>query len=105
MSLQSGWIVKRLGYKPGIIIGLVGAALGCVLFYPAAGARSFNLFLVALFVLASGITLLQVAANPFVAILGKPETAAARLTMTQAFNSLARRSRRCSARSCSSRLP
>jgi FHS family L-fucose permease-like MFS transporter len=88
MSLPSGWIVKRLGYKPGIIIGLAGAALGCVLFYPAAGARSFNLFLVALFVLASGITLLQVAANPFVAILGKPETAAARLTMTQAFNSL-----------------
>jgi FHS family L-fucose permease-like MFS transporter len=88
MSLPSGFIVKRLGYKPGIIIGLLGAAAGCLLFYPAAGARSFNLFLCALFVLASGITLLQVAANPFVAILGKPETAAARLTMTQAFNSL-----------------
>ena len=88
MSLPSGWIVKRLGYKPGIIIGLAGAAVGCLLFYPAAGARSFNLFLCALFVLASGITLLQVAANPFVAILGKPQTAAARLTMTQAFNSL-----------------
>jgi FHS family L-fucose permease-like MFS transporter len=88
MSLPSGFIVKRLGYKPGIIIGLCGAAVGCLLFYPAAGARSFNLFLCALFVLASGITLLQVAANPFVAILGKPQTAAARLTMTQAFNSL-----------------
>src|SRR5947199_7870860 len=88
MSLPSGAIVKRLGYKSGIIIGLGGAALGCLLFYPAAGARSFGLFLVALFVLASGITLLQVAANPFVAVLGKPETASSRLTLTQAFNSL-----------------
>jgi MFS transporter, FHS family, L-fucose permease len=88
MSLPSGAIVKRLGYKTGIIIGLLGAGLGCVLFYPAAGARSYGLFLLALFVLASGITLLQVAANPFVAILGKPETASSRLTLSQAFNSL-----------------
>ena len=62
--------------------------VGCLLFYPAAGVRSYNLFLLALFVLASGITLLQVAANPFVAVLGKPETASSRLTLTQAFNSL-----------------
>jgi FHS family L-fucose permease-like MFS transporter len=88
MSLPSGAIVKRVGYKTGIIIGLLGAGLGCVLFYPAAGARSYALFLLALFVLASGITLLQVAANPFVAVLGKPETAPARLTLSQAFNSL-----------------
>ncbi len=88
MSLPSGWIVKRLGYKPGIIIGLGVAALACVMFYPAAAAQSFPLFLVALFVLGSGITLLQVAANPFVAVLGKPETASSRLTLTQAFNSL-----------------
>jgi FHS family L-fucose permease-like MFS transporter len=88
MSLPSGKIVTRLGYKTGIIIGLGGAALGCLLFYPAAGARSYTLFLLALFVLASGITLLQVAANPFVAVLGKPETASSRLTLTQAFNSL-----------------
>jgi MFS transporter, FHS family, L-fucose permease len=88
MSLPSGRIVTRLGYKHGIIIGLVGAAAGCLLFYPAAGQRSYGLFLLALFVLASGITLLQVAANPFVAVLGKPETASARLTLTQAFNSL-----------------
>jgi FHS family L-fucose permease-like MFS transporter len=88
MSLPSGRIVTRLGYKTGIIIGLGGAALGCLLFYPAAGARSYALFLLALFVLASGITLLQVAANPFVAVLGKPETASSRLTLTQAFNSL-----------------
>ncbi|MDB4981324.1 MAG: fucP [Myxococcales bacterium] len=87
MSLPSGAIVKRVGYKSGIIIGLLGVAAGCALFYPAAGHRSFNMFLVALFVLASGITLLQVAANPFVAVLGKPETASSRLTLTQAFNS------------------
>jgi FHS family L-fucose permease-like MFS transporter len=88
MSLPSGRIVTRLGYKNGIIIGLGGAAAGCLLFYPAAGARSYALFLLALFVLASGITLLQVAANPFVAVLGRPETASSRLTLTQAFNSL-----------------
>ncbi len=88
MSVPSGLIVEKVGYKRGIIIGLGGAALGCVLFYPAAGIRSFELFLFAFFVLASGITLLQVAANPYVAILGKPETASSRLTLTQAFNSL-----------------
>ena len=88
MSLPSGVIVTKLGYKNGIIIGLGGAAIGCLMFYPAAGARSYALFLLALFVLASGITLLQVAANPFVAVLGKPETASSRLTLTQAFNSL-----------------
>jgi len=88
MSLPSGRIVTRFGYKNGIIIGLGGAAAGCLLFYPAAAARSYDLFLLALFVLASGITLLQVAANPFVAVLGKPETASSRLTLTQAFNSL-----------------
>lgn len=88
ISLPSGWLVERLGYKNGIIIGLLTAAIGCVLFYPAAGERSYTIFLIALFILASGITLLQVAANPFVAILGKPETASSRLTLTQAFNSL-----------------
>ena len=88
MSLPSGRIVSRFGYKNGIIIGLGGAAFGCLLFYPAASIRSYGLFLLALFVLASGITLLQVAANPFVAVLGKPETASSRLTLTQAFNSL-----------------
>jgi FHS family L-fucose permease-like MFS transporter len=88
MSLPSGKIVTRFGYKNGIILGLLGAAVGCLLFYPAAQVRSYNLFLLALFVLASGITLLQVAANPFVAALGKPETASSRLTLTQAFNSL-----------------
>ena len=88
MSLPCGLRSSTLGYKNGIVIGLVTAGLGCLLFYPAAGARSYPLFLCALFVLASGITLLQVAANPFVALLGKPETASSRLTLTQAFNSL-----------------
>jgi FHS family L-fucose permease-like MFS transporter len=88
ISLPSGLIVNKVGYKNGIIIGLLTAGLGCFMFFPAAGQRSYVLFLFALFVLASGITLLQVAANPFVAVLGKPETASSRLTLTQALNSL-----------------
>lgn len=88
MSLPSGYLVERTGYKRGIIIGLSTAGIGCLLFYPAAGTHSYAFFLGALFVLASGITLLQVAANPYVAILGPPQTASSRLTLTQAFNSL-----------------
>jgi len=88
MSLPSGYLVERVGYKRGIIVGLSTAGVGCLLFYPAAGAHSYGLFLFALFVLASGITLLQVAANPYVAILGPEQTASTRLTLTQAFNSL-----------------
>ncbi len=88
VSLPAGAIVNKLGYKRGIVSGLLTAGAGCLLFYPAAGARSYPLFLGALFVLAAGITLLQVAANPYVAVLGKPETASSRLTMTQAINSL-----------------
>ncbi|MEP7312435.1 MAG: sugar MFS transporter [Pseudomonadota bacterium] len=88
MSLPAGLLVDRVGYRRGIIIGLVVAAAGCLLFYPAAGAHSYPFFLGALFVLASGITLLQVAANPFVTVLGSPQTASSRLNLTQAFNSL-----------------
>jgi FHS family L-fucose permease-like MFS transporter len=88
MSFPSGWLVERLGYRRGIIIGLAVAGAGCLLFYPAAAAAAYPLFLSALFVLASGITLLQVAANPYVAILGPSLTASSRLTLTQAFNSL-----------------
>ena len=88
MSLPSGVLVERVGYKPGIVIGLLIAAAGCLMFFPAASARSYPFFLSALFVLASGITLLQVAANPYVAILGPPRTASSRLNLTQAFNSL-----------------
>jgi MFS transporter, FHS family, L-fucose permease len=87
MSLPSGWLVERIGYKRGIIVGLCIAAVGCAAFYPAAAAAAYPLFLGALFVLASGITLLQVAANPYVAILGPSRTASSRLTLTQAFNS------------------
>ncbi len=88
MSMPSGWLVEQIGYKRGIIVGLLVAAAGCIAFYPAAAAASYPLFLGALFVLASGITLLQVAANPYVTILGPARTASSRLTLTQAFNSL-----------------
>ena len=88
MSLPSGYIVKKVGYKKGIVIGLLIAAVGCILFYPAASLHSYPVFLFALFVLASGITLLQVSANPYVSLLGSPKTASSRLTLTQAFNAL-----------------
>jgi MFS transporter, FHS family, L-fucose permease len=88
MSFPSGHLVERRGYKQGIIVGLATAGVGCLMFYPAAGERSYPFFLAALFVLASGITLLQVAANPYVTILGRPESASSRLNLTQAFNSL-----------------
>jgi FHS family L-fucose permease-like MFS transporter len=88
VSVPSGYLVEKIAYKGGIIAGLSIAGIGCLLFYPAASQHSYPLFLTALFVLASGITLLQVAANPYVTLLGKPEAASSRLTMTQAFNSL-----------------
>lgn len=88
MSYPAGKIVSKFGYKSGIIIGLLIAAIGCVLFYPSASLRSYPLFLLSLFILASGLTVLQVAANPYVNSLGTPETAASRLNLTQAFNSL-----------------
>jgi len=88
VSVPSGYLLKKISYKAGIVTGLSIASIGCLLFYPAAGQHCYPLFLVALFVLASGITLLQVAANPYVTLLGKPETASSRLTITQAFNSL-----------------
>jgi FHS family L-fucose permease-like MFS transporter len=88
MSIPSGLIVKKLGYKNGIVVGLLIAAVGCVLFYPAAQMHNYPVFLFALFVLASGITLLQVSANPYVSLLGPAKTASSRLTLTQAFNAL-----------------
>lgn len=88
VSLPAGKLVKNVGYQKGIVVGLIIAAVGCISFYPAASMQSYPVFLIALFVLASGITVLQVSANPYVSILGKPETASSRLTMTQAFNSL-----------------
>ncbi|MHB8905732.1 MAG: sugar MFS transporter [Melioribacteraceae bacterium] len=88
ISIPAGMMVEKIGYKNGIVIGLITAGIGCLLFYPAAGIQSYYIFLGSLFVLASGITILQVAANPYVAILGKPETASSRLNLTQAFNSV-----------------
>lgn len=88
VSIPAGKIVKKLGFQKGIVLGLIIAALGCFAFYPAATMHSYPVFLMALFILASGITVLQVSANPYVSILGKPETASSRLNMTQAFNSL-----------------
>ena len=88
VSLPAGRLVKKTGYQKGIVTGLLVAALGCLLFYPAASVHSYPLFLTALFVLASGITVLQVSANPYVTLLGPKASASSRLTMTQAFNSL-----------------
>lgn len=88
MSVPAGLLVKRAGYKAGCTIGLVVCAVGALLFYPSGAMRSFPLFLAATFVIATGVTVLQVAANPFVTLLGPPEGASARLNMTQAFNSL-----------------
>ena len=88
VSLPAGNLVKKMGYQKGIVVGLVIAALGCLMVYPAASLHSYPIFLSALFVLASGITVLQVSANPYVTLLGAKETASSRLTMTQAFNSL-----------------
>jgi len=86
-SLPSGYLVERIGYRKGIIVGLCIAGAGCLLFHPAASQKVYALFLGALFVLACGITLLQVAANPYVAVLGPARTSSSRLTLTQAFNS------------------
>ncbi|MFN4235642.1 MAG: sugar MFS transporter [Vogesella sp.] len=88
VSLPAGRLVHVLGYQRGIVTGLGIAGIGCLLFYPAAAMLSYPAFLAALFVLASGITILQVAANPYVTRLGPVKTASSRLNLTQAFNSL-----------------
>ncbi|NYE58994.1 FHS family L-fucose permease-like MFS transporter [Duganella sp. 1224] len=87
VSLPAGMLIKKIGYQNGAVAGLTIAAAGCALFYPAA-TSGYTLFLIAFFVLAGGITILQVAANPYVAVLGDARTASSRLTLTQAFNSL-----------------
>src|SRR5216684_226030 len=81
-------VVNRIGYQRTMVAGLLTMAFGAFLFLPAASAASYPLFLTALLVLAAGITGLQVAANPYVVVLGKPQTASSRLDLTQAFNSL-----------------
>lgn len=87
VSLPAGMLIRRIGYQNGAVTGLAVAAIGCALFYPAAHS-GYGLFLLGFFVLAAGITILQVAANPYVTVLGDPQTASSRLTLTQAFNSL-----------------
>ena len=87
-SIPSAKIIDWVGYKRAIIIGLGTMVVACLLFYPAARIPSFPFFLTAFFILAAGITVLQVAANPYVAVLGRPQTASSRLNLTQAFNSL-----------------
>ncbi len=88
ISRSSGDPINRIGYKNGMSIGLAVCGIGCMLFYPASAVSSYGLFLGALFVLASGVTLLQIAANPYAAILGTSETASSRLNFAQGFNSL-----------------
>ncbi|HKZ09497.1 MAG TPA: sugar MFS transporter [Rhodanobacteraceae bacterium] len=88
MSLPSGKVLAHWGYRASIIIGLIVTGIGALLFLPAAQAQSYPLFLLAFFVLASGITLLQVAANPYVSLLGAARYASARLNLAQALNSL-----------------
>ncbi|WP_284321005.1 sugar MFS transporter [Dyella acidisoli] len=87
MSLPAGRVVAHLGYKKSIVTGLIIAGIGALGFWPAAGLRLYPAFLGALFVLATGITVLQVAANPYVALLGPERTSSSRLTLAQALNS------------------
>src|SRR5882724_3616049 len=87
-SLPSAKVVDWIGYQRSMVAGLLTMGLGAFLFVPAASVPSFPLFLGALIVLAAGITCLQVAANPYVTVMGRPQTASSRLNLTQAFNSL-----------------
>ncbi|MEI6075827.1 MAG: sugar MFS transporter [Verrucomicrobiota bacterium] len=87
VSMVSGDPINRLGYKNGVIIGLLIAAAGSALFYPAAVLASYSFFLVALFIVGLGFAMLQIAANPYVTILGPERTASSRLNLSQAFNS------------------
>lgn len=89
VAIPAGLYMRRFDYKGGITIGLVLFAVGSFLFVPAAGTRAYPLFLVALFVIASGLTFLETAANPYMTVLGPPETATQRLNFAQSFNGLA----------------
>jgi MFS transporter, FHS family, L-fucose permease len=89
MSLPSGWIVGKIGYKSGIVVALSVMGLGLLLFLPASVIIFYPLFLFALFVVGSGLALLQVAVNPYVGALGSPETASSRLNLAGGFNSVA----------------
>jgi FHS family L-fucose permease-like MFS transporter len=86
IALPAGIFINRFGYKKGIILGLLLYAAGSFLFFPAAQNASFNFFLIALFILASGLTCLETAANPYMTVLGKPESSEFRLNLAQCFN-------------------
>lgn len=89
MALPAGYIMKRFGYKTGIITGLLAFAIGSFLFIPAANTQSYTFFLVALFIIACGLTILETAANPYASALGPHETSTQRLNLAQSFNGLA----------------
>ncbi|HEY8389295.1 MAG TPA: L-fucose:H+ symporter permease [Parasegetibacter sp.] len=88
IALPAGILMKKAGYKTAIITGLLLAAAGAFLFYPAAESRSFGFFLFALFIVAAGMTFLETSANPFITILGNPDTSSQRLNFAQAFNGM-----------------
>ncbi|MCE6991770.1 L-fucose:H+ symporter permease [Dyadobacter sp. CY323] len=89
IALPAGLFMKKYGYKAGITFGLLLFAFGAFLFYPAAETRNFAFFLFALFVIASGLTMLETAANPYITVLGDPDSATQRLNFAQSFNGLA----------------
>ena len=86
VALPAGIFMNKAGYKKGIIAGLLLYAIGALLFYPSASLASFPFFLLSLFILASGLTFLETAANPYITVLGKPETSEFRLNLSQSFN-------------------
>ena len=86
MSLPAGWVLEKVGYKRGIVLGLLVMAGGALLFVPAANTRTFTVFLLGLSVLGAGVTLLQVAANPYVSILGPARQAASRVSVVGVAN-------------------
>lgn len=87
-ALPAGWLMEKIGYKRGILVGLLTCATGALLFIPAASVRLYIFFLFALFVMACGQGVLEVAANPYVTILGPPESSERRLNLAQSFNSV-----------------
>jgi len=89
LSIPSGLVIRKIGYKTALITGLLLMAVGAFMFYPAAKVPSFPLFLAATFVLAAGVVFLQTSANPYVVALGSSDTASGRLNLTQALNSIA----------------
>src|SRR4051812_32495654 len=88
IGIPGAMLIKRIGYMRGAVAGLLTMMVGCLLFIPASSTATYGLFLFALFVLATGVVLVQIVANPLITLLGKPETASSRLTFAQAFNSL-----------------